>query len=144
MAFFLAPDTRISSKILSKRLGIPHTTIQRRRKFLEKTFLSHDYRLKLENLGFRRIDFFIATEHGSSLSVAKRLLDRKEIVQVATSIGEQHIDFRAELIIKDNAEVLDMLEFVKAMEGVKDVLWSEIVQVIGKKKSIPSGVIDRL
>jgi hypothetical protein len=33
---------------------------------------------------------------------------------------------------------------VKAMESVKDVIWSEIVDVIGQKRSVPAGIIDRL
>ena len=42
------------------------------------------------------------------------------------------------IIIKDNAELLDVLEEVKALDGVKDTVWSEIVHVVGKKRSIAS------
>ncbi|HVB95048.1 MAG TPA: hypothetical protein VND41_00415, partial [Nitrososphaerales archaeon] len=59
-------------------------------------------------------------------------------------IGEHTIDLRAEVIIKDNSELLGLLELVKAMESVKDVIWSEIVDVIGMKRSIPSSIIDKL
>ena len=40
--------------------------------------------------------------------------------------------------------MLDILEKVKAMDGVNDVVWSEIVQVVGTKRSIPSRIIDML
>jgi hypothetical protein len=30
------------------------------------------------------------------------------------------------------------------MEGVKDVVWSEIVNIVGRKISIPSSIIDRI
>jgi len=30
------------------------------------------------------------------------------------------------------------------MPSVKDVIWSEIVDVIGQKRSVPSSIIDRL
>jgi hypothetical protein len=30
------------------------------------------------------------------------------------------------------------------MKGVKDVVWSEIVNVVGRKISIPSSIIDRI
>jgi hypothetical protein len=33
---------------------------------------------------------------------------------------------------------------VKAMPSVRDVVWSEIVQVLGRKTSIPPSIIDRL
>ena len=64
------------------------------------------------------------------------------MVYVGKSIGEHTIDLRAEIIVRDNAELLDVLE-EKAMEGVRDTVWSEIVHVIGKKRSIPSYIIDR-
>jgi hypothetical protein len=51
---------------------------------------------------------------------------------------------RVEIIVRDNAELLDILEKVKAMDGVNDVVWSEIVQVVGMKRSIPSRIIDML
>jgi hypothetical protein len=40
--------------------------------------------------------------------------------------------------------LLDVLEKVKAMEGVEDTIWSEIVEVVGIKRSIPSNIIDQL
>jgi hypothetical protein len=51
---------------------------------------------------------------------------------------------RAEAIIKDNSELLGLLELVKAMPDVKDAIWSEIVEVVGAKKSIPPGVIEQM
>ncbi|MGA7898333.1 MAG: hypothetical protein WCA39_05660 [Nitrososphaeraceae archaeon] len=49
---------------------------------------------------------------------------------------------RAEIIIKDNAELIGVLEEVNA-DGVRDTVWSEIVRVVGKKRSIPSYIINR-
>jgi hypothetical protein len=81
---------------------------------------------------------------GKTDAVANQLLAREEVVYVGKSIGEHTIDLRAEIIVRDNAELLDVLEYVKSMEGVRDTVWSEIVHVVGKKRSIPSYVIDRL
>jgi hypothetical protein len=63
---------------------------------------------------------------------------------VGKSIGEHTIDLRVETIVKDNASVLDILEKITAMEGVNDVVWSEIVSVVGKKISIPSSILDKI
>lgn len=76
--------------------------------------------------------------------MATDLLKLDPVVYVGLSVGQQTIDLRAEVIIKDNSELLELLESVKAMTGVKDVMWSEIVKVAGRKKSVPSSVIDRL
>jgi hypothetical protein len=76
-------------------------------------------------------------------AVASKLIDSNEVTYVGKSIGEHTIDLRVETILKDNASILDILEKIKAMDGVKDVVWSEIVSVVGRKISIPSSIIDR-
>lgn len=48
------------------------------------------------------------------------------------------------VIIKDNSQLLDLLEEVKAMRSVKDVIWSEIVKMVGMKQSIPGSIIDQI
>jgi DNA-binding Lrp family transcriptional regulator len=140
----LSPEGKVSSHALTARLGVPRTTIQRRRKFLEKHYLEFSYALKLKNLGYRRVDLLIYTGGGNTVGIAKSLLERDEVVYVGRSIGEHTIDLRAEVIIGDNSELLDLLEEVKAMPSVKDVIWSEIVQIVGRKRSIPNSIIDKL
>jgi hypothetical protein len=77
-------------------------------------------------------------------AVAKKLLDINEVTYVCKSIGEHTIDLRIGTIVKDNASILDLLEKIKAMDGVRDVVWNEIVTVVGRKISIPSSIIDRI
>lgn len=133
-----------SSKALSAKLGMPITTVRRRRKRLESTLLKLHYVLDIEKFGWRRVDFFIAIKNGMVNAVASKLLDSDEVTYVGKSIGEHTIDLRVETIVKDNASVLDILEKIKAMDGVNDVVWSEIVSVVGRKISIPSSIIDKI
>jgi len=140
----LQPNGRVSSHALAAKLGIPRTTVQRRRNYLEKHFLEFTYALKLKDLGFRRVDLLIYTSGGNTRNIAEKLLDREEVVYVGKSIGEHTIDLRVEVIIKDNAQLLDLMEEIKGMPSVRDVIWSEIVQIVGRKKSVPASVIDRL
>jgi len=140
----LQPNGRVSSHALAAKLGIPRTTVQRRRNFLEKHFLGFTYTLKLKDLGFRRADLLIYTGGGNTINIAEKLLARDEVVYVGTSIGEHTIDLRAEVIIRDNSQLLDLLEEVKSIPNVRDVVWSEIVKIVGIKKSVPASVIDKL
>jgi len=133
-----------SSKTLSAKLGMPITTVRRRCKRLESTLLKLHYVLDIEKFGWRRVDFFIAIKNGMVNAVASKLLDSDEVTYVGKSIGEHTIDLRVETIVKDNASVLDILEKIKAMDGVNDVVWSEIVSVVGRKISIPSSIIDKI
>jgi len=144
LKILLIPSDRISSHALAMKLGLPRTTIQRRRNYLEKHFLEFAYSLKLYELGYRRVDLLIYTGGGETLKIANKLLARDEVVYVGRSIGEHTIDLRAEVIVKDNSQLLDLLEEVKSMSNVKDVIWSEIVEIVGRKRSIPTSIIDKL
>ena len=133
-----------SSKSLSLKLGLPITTVRRRRKRLESKFLKLHYVMDIEKFGWKRVDFFISIRNGMVNAVANKLLDSDEVTYVGKSIGEHTIDLRVETIVKDNASILDHLESIKAMDGVNDVVWSEIVSVVGKKISIPISIIDKI
>ena len=140
----LEPGSSVSTQELAGKLGVPLSTVQRRRKHLENKYLEVSYSLNLKDLGFRRIDFFLYTAGGSTTSIARELLKNKDVVAVGRSVGEHTIDLRAEAIIKDSGKLLDLLEMMKGLPNVRDVIWSEIVEVVGKKRSIPSEVIDEL
>jgi hypothetical protein len=71
------------------------------------------YTLDLEKFGWRCADLLISTKDGKTSSVAKKLLSSDVVTYVGRSIGEHTIDLRAGIIIKNNAELLDILEKVK-------------------------------
>ncbi len=144
LSVLLEPDGKITTYELAKKIGLPRTTVQRSRTFLEDRYLQFSYVLKLRELGFRRVDLFIQTERGKTVEVAKELLKLDPVVSIGRSVGQPTIDLRVEAIVKDNSDLLDLLELVKGMEGIRDVVWSEVVQTIGRKKSIPEGVIEKL
>jgi DNA-binding Lrp family transcriptional regulator len=140
----LSPEGGMSSRMLAEKLDVPVTTIQRRRTHLEDKYLDITYSLRLRHLGIRRVDFFIYTQGGNTSEIGHELMKHKQVVAVGRSIGEHTIDLRVEAIVMDSGELLELLEVMKALPDVKDVIWSEIVDIIGKKRSIPSEVIDGL
>lgn len=145
LKILLSPNGDLkSTKDLSAKLGIPITTVRRRRKRLESKFLKFHYVLDIEKFGWKRVDFFISIRDGMVNTVANKMLDFDEVTYIGKSIGEHTIDLRVETILKDNASILDFLEKIKAMDGIKDVVWSEIVSIVGRKISIPSSIIDRI
>jgi hypothetical protein len=118
--------------------------VQRHRKRLEKEFLQISYSLDLKKFGWHRVDFFVSTEGGKTLSIGKELLKHDEVIHVGRSIGEQAIDLHVRSILQDNAEILRMMELLKSMSGIKDVVWSEVVEVVGAKGAVPINIIDKL
>jgi DNA-binding Lrp family transcriptional regulator len=144
LKILLFPDGKISSKLIARKIGLPATTVQRHRARLEKDVLQQSYTLDLTKFGWHKVDFLIATESGKTGIVAKGLLKRDEVIYVGKSIGQHTIDLRVETILEDNAEILRMMELLKATDGIKDVVWTEVVEVVGRKSSIPVHIIDRL
>lgn len=88
--------------------------------------------------------FFISIRNGMVNAVAKKLMELDDVTYIGKSIGEHTIDLRVETIVKDNSALLDLLEVIKGMEGVRDVVWSEIVSIVGRKISIPTSIIDKI
>ena len=125
-------------------MDIPATTVQRHRKRLERDFLKISYAIDLKKFGWHRVDFLIATEGGKTMMVGNKLIQRDEVIHVGRSIGQQTIDLHVQTILQDNAEILRMMELLKSMPGIKDVVWSEIVEVVGAKTSVPLQIIDKL
>ena len=134
---------RVSSLALSRRLEIPLTTVQRRRKRLESEFLEVSYSLKLDKLGWRRAELFISTHNGMTSAVGKELLNHSSITRVAKSIGEHTIDLRADSVFKSNKDLLSVIEWIKSLEGVRDVAWTEAVEMIGKNSAIQYEIIGK-
>jgi hypothetical protein len=73
-----------------------------------------------------------------------KIRERNQIMDDLKNILPIRNGLRVETIVKDNHELLDLLEKLKAMDGVRDAVWSEIVGTVGNKMSVPSYIIDRL
>ena len=144
LSVLLDPGCRITTYDLAMKTGLPRTTVQRRRAFLEGHYLQFSYVLHPHALGLRRVGLLVETERGRTMAVAKDLLKLDPVVYVGRSVGQKGIDLQVEAVVKDNSDLLDLIELVKGMEGVRDAIWSEVVQVVGRKKSVPASVIDKL
>ena len=133
LRLLLDSEGHIPTHELSQQLRIPLSTVQRRRKRLEDTYLIKNYSIDPMKFGFRRIDLLIYTEGGVTMDIGKELLEREEVTFAARTIGEHTIDLRIEVYVRDNSELLNLLEEIKAMKGVRDVIWTEVVETIGRK-----------
>lgn len=141
----LAPGGGVTtSKAIAKTLGVPATTVQRHRRALEDTFLTMTYSLDLKRFGLHRVDFLIDTENGKTLSIAKQLLKLDEVIYVDRTIGQQTIDLSVQTVLPGNEDILRILEQIKAMPGVKDAVWTESVNTVGMKSSVPPHVVEKL
>jgi DNA-binding Lrp family transcriptional regulator len=140
----LERDGTVRTNLLAKRIGVPRSTVVRRRNYLERNVISSFYTIDLAKYGFRRVDFLVQTGDGMTGKIARELFNYPEVISVAKTIGEHVIDLKAELIIQNNGQILNLLEKIKATPGVKDVIWTEVIEEERKKKTVPDYVIDSL
>ena len=133
LRLLLDSEGKIPSHEISLQLGIPLSTVQRRRKRLETDFLVKTYALDPMKFGWRKVDLLIYTRGGATIELGRELLKREEVMYAARTIGEHTIDLRIEVFVKDNGTLLNLLEDVKGMQGVRDVVWTEVVETIGRK-----------
>lgn len=139
----LDSNGRVSSLALSRRLEIPLTTIQRRRKRLESEFVESSYSLRLDKLGWRKAQLLVSTQNGMTSSVGNELLMHDSVTSVSKSIGEHTIDLHVTSVFKDNRELLTLIEWIKSLKGVKDVVWTEAVELVGTNRSIEHQIVDK-
>src|SRR3984893_15228813 len=133
LRLLLDSEGRIPTHEISDQLGIPISTVQRRRKRLEEDYLIKPFSLDPMKFGYRKIDLLIYTMGGDTIEIGRELLKRDEVTYAARTIGEHTIDLRIEVFVKDNGVLLNLLEDVKAMKGVRDVVWTEVIETIGRK-----------
>ena len=135
LKMLLDSEGTIPTHELSLQLGVPLSTVQRRRKRLEKTYLTKTYSLDPVKFGHRRLELLINTAGGTTIDIARELLKREEVTSVFRTVGEHDIELFVEGFVKDNTVLLDLLEEVRAMKGVKDVIWFEVIETVGRKDS---------
>jgi DNA-binding Lrp family transcriptional regulator len=133
LRLLLNSEGRVSSGELSRQLKVSINSIRKQRNRLEKTCIIKHYSLDPTKFGWRRIDLLICTCAGATMSIGKALLKREEVRDVNRMIGEPKIDLRAEAFVRDNGELLNLIEKIKSMKGVTDVVWTEVVEIIGIK-----------
>jgi hypothetical protein len=137
LSSILISNDGVSSQQLSREVGIPVSTVRVKRKKLARKYLTVTHSLNLQRYGWRQLQLLISTTGGRTVAIGKELMKLKQVVFVGGTIGEVKIDLRAEVFVRSGQELLDVLEKAKALSGVREVVWSEVAEVIGIKNPPP-------
>lgn len=78
------------------------------------------------------------------MAIGKELLKRENVAYVARTIGQFNIDLKVEVFVRNNDDLINLIEEVKALPGVKELIWSEIVDVVGRTNHIPAQTLAAL
>ncbi len=138
LGYLLGSDGGISSQKLSEKVGISLAAARIRRGELAEKYLIVTYSLNLKKYGWRQLQLMVSTGGGRTTAIGRELLKHKQVVHVARTVGQgPTVDLRAEVFVRSSQELLDLLEEVRAVDGVKSVIWREDVEVVGSKKPPP-------
>jgi len=136
----IASRAEIASRLITEKLGISRSAASGKES-APNDYLAIRYAATLEKYGWRQVEFLIATKGGRTMAIGKELLRRHNVAYVARTIGQFNIDLRAEIFVQSNEELAYLIEEVKGMEGVKELMWSEVIEVVGRKNQIPSELV---
>src|SRR6266571_7689414 len=75
----LERDGTLGTNVLAKRIGVPRSTVLRRRRYLERNVITSSYSIDLAKYGFRRIDFLVETGSGMTGRIAKQFMELPEV-----------------------------------------------------------------
>jgi DNA-binding Lrp family transcriptional regulator len=129
----LSSGAEISSYQLSKELSVPLTTIHRRRKKLETAFLNLRYFIKIEKFGWHQGTFLVfTTGKGPSSTLGKQFLSLSEVISVQRTVGYRGANWLLEVIYPDNKGMADLIEKIKSLEGVGEIIWMEQIEKLQK------------
>lgn len=132
---------RVSSLQLSRDLQIPISTIQRRRKRLEKEFIEHSYSLKYKMFSKRHVTFVISLGPGDRSQIAREILLLKGVVMIERIFGN-NLDLEVEAILETNAELSALNEKISSIQGIRSVTFFEFLELLEKKAGVESEIIE--
>ena len=130
----LIVNPELTSGEIAKKVKTPLSTVQRRRKVLEKFVLSKAYNVDMNSFGWRIADLLIEIKQGEPHLVADDIIERsgKNIMSGSLRIGSPQINMVIQICYKSSNELLQILQDIKALECVGRVEWSEIVEDIAE------------
>ena len=126
---------RINSTELQALTSLPVTTLQRRRKRIEERFITSIYDINLKAVGLMRVHLLITI--GGSSTIAKTVgyvINMPFVSKVSRVFGSTKHVLLVEAITStmDIAGIVTILDSIRRVQDVTDVLWFTHVEEVAK------------
>jgi DNA-binding Lrp family transcriptional regulator len=119
----------LENKEISKELGIPLSTIQRRtRNIIRKGLVEVRVQPNFTKIGVKKGLLHIYVLGGNIKEIAVELSKFDGVLNSSVHIGNS--DVVAEFVYEDSEQLIDTMVKIKRLENVERVLWSEEVYSI--------------
>jgi DNA-binding Lrp family transcriptional regulator len=112
----LVKNPSTSSASLATKLGMPLSSLQRRRTKLEKSLLTKAYHIDLKASGCKMGDIVVSVDKGRSREVATNILKKfkSNVMNASTRINSEH-NVNVQVLYNDTAELHNLLENIRSM-----------------------------
>jgi DNA-binding Lrp family transcriptional regulator len=118
---------------MAKKLGVPLSTVQRRKTKLESSVLAKRYDLNTHNLGWRGAEILMLVENGKADYLAQELMEKfDKVIGTSTRINTTS-NLAAYVGFRNSEELHELMEKLRAIPHVTNLEWSEIVRETGNK-----------
>jgi hypothetical protein len=126
---------KINASELQALTSLPVTTLQRRRKRIEARFITSAYDVNLKAVGLMRVHLLITISGSSSIAKTAGYVINMPFVSKVSRVfgGTKHV-LLVEAITStiDIAGIVSILDAIRRVEDVTDVLWFTNVEEVAK------------
>jgi len=126
---------RVNASELQALTSLPVTTLQRRRKRIEARFITSAYDVNLKALGLMRVHLLITIGGSSSIAKTAGYVINMPFVSKVSKVfgGTKHV-LLVEAITRtiNIAGIVSILDAIRRVEDVTDVLWFTNVEEVAK------------
>lgn len=126
-------NSSINSSEISAKIGIPLSTIQRRRKRLENsTILEKKLQINAKKIGLRTADLLIKVSKGEIDIVADEIVNEhsNSVLEISSRVGQLDTNMVVRIVYKDSDELLRIMNKISRIEFIESIQWTEIVNII--------------
>jgi len=122
-----------SSSKMAKKLGIPLSTIQRRKTRLERSVLTRKYELNAHDLGWRNAEILMLVENGTANRMAQELIEKYDNITNTSIRINTKTNLAACVGYRNSDELHELMEKLRSLPNVSNLEWSEVVREMGSK-----------
>ena len=124
-----------SNQQISKKLGTPLSTVQRRtRELIQSGIIPINYKVDYKKFGYKTGLLHIYLTNGDSHSIAEKIQAIDGILDLSVHIGNS--DLIAEYACKSTEALLTLLASIKKIPAVTKIVWSEEVFALPQSRKI--------
>ena len=135
----LIKNPYVKSSKISANLGVPLSTIQRRRRRLEdSTMIEKRFQVDTRQIGLRTADLLLKVSKGAIDSVADDIVNEhsKSVLEISSRVGQLDANMAVRVVYKDSDELLRIINKISTIGYVESIQWTEIVNILLKNENI--------